>query len=48
MCQHHRSQGAPLRTVIKETVRTFFTHTWDVRSNTVNNRDVRLLDPQCV
>jgi hypothetical protein len=35
----------PLRTVIKETVRTFFTHTRDVRSNTVNSRDVRLLGP---
>jgi hypothetical protein len=38
----------PLRTVNKETVRTFLTHTRDVRSNAVNSRDALLLGPPCV
>jgi hypothetical protein len=40
-----RKPRPPLRTVIKETVRTFFIHARDVRSDTINSRDVRPLGP---
>jgi hypothetical protein len=43
-----REPRLPLRTVKKETVRTFLTHMWDVRSNAVNSRDARPLGPSCV
>jgi hypothetical protein len=37
-----------LRMANKETVRTFLTHTRDMRSNAVNSRDARPLGPPCV
>jgi hypothetical protein len=41
-----RAPRGPLRTVIEETGRTFFTHARDVRSNSVNSRDARVSGPQ--
>jgi hypothetical protein len=43
-----REPRPPLRTVIEETMQTFFTHARDVRSNSVISRDARMQSPQDV